>query len=517
MPRSIVISLAILALCALAPALPASAAPADITRIPDGELRFCPEGYACTARAVGDFNGDGMADMLFEYAPMDGSRRFDGFNAGVRSRRFELHLSPYRATGTAESGAAERVAEGRVSIALRSAQVIDPVTVSDIDDDGMDDLVFYRTPDTSIVVLRGKTRWPATVSLNNMVTSGDVRIDLASFAQTERGVTPSVMLAAHFADVNGDGRRDLVVGRESQDGSRFDGDAADTARLSDVGVMFGTGAWPAHVMFEPATRVVGLRGCAQGLAGVAEVTGDGVGDLVLRRCLVKGQPAQLRVLPGRAQWPATLSPENVPDIPPPEPEPPSPEPPVRGGYLPSTPPLAIKMPETVTLQDVNGDGVGDLGLEFASKIHLWYGGRDVVDRARMNRSGGVFLRTGFGALPLTRTWRPLDFNTDGRADLVLSRPIDAALLACPDGSCDAGGGASPATGQPVYVYAGGQTRRRVLDVGMDAPDALWNSPGAVIWGIGDFNGDRVPDLLLGSPPGAFDSIYTLVFGPLAAR
>jgi hypothetical protein len=41
---------------------------------------------------------------------------------------------------------------------------------------------------------------------------------------------------------------------------------------------------------------------------------------------------------------------------------------------------------------------------------------------------------------------------------------------------------------------------------LDAPNLLWQSLGNVAWGSGNFNGDGLDDLLLGSAPGAFDSI-----------
>jgi len=504
MRRNKLVAMMIAGLGAVVWAGAALAAPTDVTRAPDGELRFCREGYACTARAIGDFNGDGADDIVFELAARDEAESVMGsliFGVPVR-RTFELHLSPFRTVGPTGAGVvSERAATKRVMLIIDTAQAVDALAARDVDGDGIDDLVLARVPQPALIVLRGRSSWNASYALNRP-TAGDIRVDLAELDEVSGSQT--VMLSSEAADVNADGRVDLVIGRDA---------VAGGARQSEAYVLLGDGAWPARPPFEPATRVLGIGGCTQGLAGAADVTGDGVADVVLRRCVAKGQPTQLRVLPGRASWPSTLSAENVPDIvPPPEPEP-EPQLPPGGGYLPDVPQLPLAMPDQFVMQDVNGDGLNDLGIEFAGKTHLFYGGVDIVGRTQKNRTSGVFLRSGYSAMPLTHTWRMLDLNADGRRDLLLSQSIDASLLLCPAGGCDSI--ATPPAGQPVYVFTGTQMQRRVIDPRMDAPDVLWNSPGAVIWGTGDFGGDGRPDLLLGSPPGAFDSVYTLVFGPLA--
>jgi hypothetical protein len=483
---------------------PALAAPADVTRAPDGELRFCREGFSCTARAIGDFNGDGADDIVFEVTEHAGlDQLMFGLMANIPvARSFELHLSPFKAVGSSAAVPPERAASKRVLLRLHTSQVVDVVTTGDLDGDGIDDLVLARMPEAMLIALRGRSSWSASYDLDRE-TVGDLRLDLGDLGAMDGGQT--VLLTTGTADVNADGKTDLLIGRDFLFGEQ---------RQSEAYVMLGGGKWADFKEFNPATRIMGLGGCVQGLAGTGDVTGDKVDDIVLRRCVAKGQPTQLRVLPGRATWPATLSAENVPDIvPPPEPEPPAPAPPSRGGYLPDVPQTPLAMPDLTLIQDINGDGIGDLGLEFAGKTHLFYGGSEILTRTRTNRTSGVFLRSGFGAMPLTRTWRMLDLNADGRRDLLLSQPIAPALLVCPSSAC--GGLAVVPASQPVYGFTGAQTQRRVIDPRMDAPDVLWNSAGEVIWGTGDFSGDGKPDLLLGSPPGAFDSVYTLVFGPLS--
>ena len=522
MRRFAVIVSMLIALAWLIPHARVAAAPTDVTRSPDGELHFCLEGAKCVARAVADFNGDKKDDVLFEVSTMG----VPTANAATARRRFELHLAPWSAiAGSRNPG--DRQPAGRVVFVLDSAQAVDPVVAADVDGDGLADLVFaqavsdveFADPVGRLLVVRGRRSWASAYNLNDL-TKVDLRIQ-RSFPGTQIG-----LLSLAAADLNGDKQPDLAVGVDVQkvpdpDNSRSQG---TPVRVSSVGIYWGKGKWPALLDAPPDVAISGLGGCSQGLAGLGDVTGDGLADVVVRRCVAEVQPTQLRVLPGRSNWPRELTAENSPAIPRPMPTQgpgaePTAEPTIEaiggGGYLPSLPLLEVKLPEHVELLDVNGDGVADLGLEFAGKTHLFYGGPGLVERAAKNRSSAIILKGGYGALQLTHSWRRPDLTGDGKPDLVLSRPVDPAFLACPDGSCRRTPLQRPPTGKPIFVYSSGQGARRVLDMDLDAPDGLWSDPGDVIWGMGDFNGDGKADLLLGSSPGAFDSVYALVYGPLA--
>jgi len=487
----------------------AAAAPQDLTRAPDAELRFCREGYACTARALGDFNGDGRDDILFELAPratLVTQQERAQLAIPVR-RTFELQLAPFQALG-AGADPADRAAAGRVSLVLDSAQSIDAVSAADLNGDGIDDLLFARLPSPMLIVVQGRPDWGPRYTLGRIEPPGAGTIQLDLSALDRAGDQQTLRLTSAVADLNGDGRPDLLVGRD------FD---AGGTRQSEVLVMLGRGYWSTGAVMVN-TRIHGLGPCTQGLAGTGELTGDWMADIVLRRCVAPGQPTQVRLLPGRATWPATLSAEDEPDIlPPGEPAPPPPpatELPPGGGYLPAAPSrsLSAQMPDEVLIADLNGDGLDDVGLAFAGKTHLFHGGPGIQARALANRSSGLFQRVGFGAAPLTRSWGMLDADGDGRRDLILSHAIAPTLLACPSGGCERTA-AAPAD-LPLYVYTGARAGRRVLDPRLDAPDLRMQSPGNVLWGMGDFDGDGQADLLLGSAPGAFDSVYALVFGPL---
>jgi hypothetical protein len=516
MQRSLLL-LSVFVVFLIVQATAAVAAPADLTRPVDAELRFCPEGEKCIARAVGDFNGDGIDDLVFERGSI--------FSRSSGQRQFELHLSPYvpdHAYG--RDPARDRSATTRVTFRVAGAQSVEPVSVTDLDQDGLDDLVFYGglesgaaisgAPPFNAFLFRGRTTWARSYRVDAPGTA-DLRIGPRPIDGLSGFVT-STQVSLASADVNADGQNDLLLAVD-QALLPMDGPeplAPANAIGSMIDIYFGAGPWPSRVDRAPDVQVSRIGSCVLSLAGTGDVTGDGLVDLVVRRCTSPQAPPQLRVVPGRHEWPATLAVEQGVNIPTAAPGiVPTVEPPVGGGYLPSTP-LAGGLPPLVFLQDVSGDGILDIGLEFAGKTHLWHGSSTIADRVARNRASGIILKAGFGAAPLTRSWRMLDLDGDGRDDLALSRPMDPVNLACMASDCRSKGHTLGADGGDVLMYSGALSTRRVLDAALDSPDAVWSDPSSVLWGLGDFNGDGHDDLLLGSTPSAFDSIYSLVFGPL---
>jgi hypothetical protein len=511
---------------ALAPAASA-AGPADVTRPADGTLRFCTTGYKCTARAVADFNGDKLDDLVFERA-----RLTLGNASPPTTRQFDLHLSPFVAdNGPGRDAARDRRATAVVSFFVENGGGADDLSAALIDGDGLADLVFTRAGRDEMtgavqaqatVVLGRRSGWPQRVKVGGSNQVG-ASIVVERQAQPDDPVHEAAIngVALTAADLNQDGARDLVM---TVDAQAFVGNVRRGAALqtrSDVYVQFARGRWPNTLAMKPDVSIVGLGACDAGLAGIGDVTGDGLPDLVVRRCQSVGAPPQLRVVAGRSDWPRQVAadgalPGIVPTpLPGPTAVPTAEPPPIGGGYLPAPSAAVRRLAPLAFVQDLNGDGVADIGLEFAGKTHLWHGGALIEERVAAGRTSGVYVKAGYGALPLTRTWRPLDLDADSRRDLLLSRPLDPALLACPLGVC---GPASQreATGRSVLMYTGERATRRVVDAELDVPDAVWNDPANVVWALGEFNGDGREDLLLGSSPAALDSVYSLVYGPLAA-
>ncbi len=519
-PRAIF--LALLCFLAAGAATPAAAAPQDVTRTVDGEMRFCMEGYVCVARAIGDVNGDDIDDIVFEVATREQMREQQqaALFGAPTMRNLELHLGPFGEVGAAGQGLpAERQASKVVYLSLITSQVVDVLRVHDLDADGMDDMVFASVPDAALLVLPGQVGFEHRKSY--MLVPGAPGIHTIHGPASAID-SPALIadLSTAAADVDGDGSVDLLLGVDRSSAANARG-LVDGSQLrqSEVFVMRGSGSIDGFVDGSWSTRIHGLGGCVHGLAGAGDVTGDGVADILLRRCKDAGQPTELRVLPGRADWPDLLTAEDQPNIvPPPEPTPP----PGGGGgggggYLPGPEGgrALVPMPAQVVIEDIDGDGVKDAGIEFAGKTHLFHGGADIASRARINHTSGALQMLGFGAMPLTHSWRQMDLDGDRVQDLLLSQPISSAQLSCP-GGCEESG-LSAIGGQPIYGYTGSQRRADVIDARLDEPDLLWHSTGNVAWGGGDFNGDGMDDLLLGSAPGAHDFIYSLVFGPVLER
>jgi hypothetical protein len=485
---------------------------------------------------VGDVNGDRIDDLVFEVV-----RHEAGASFLTPTRRFDLHLSPFVADrGPGSDPKQDLKATTVVQLLLDGGQSVDPVTVTDLNGDGRADLVFPRAGNNEFlavaaratVVLGRSGSWPKAYRLDG-IASGPSIVHVHNDAVfSEQGPSAFTALlnadsvSLSTADLNHDGRQDLLM---AVDGQFLIRNAIGSAvrRQSLVQVDWGTGELEVPLDFRPDLTITGLGACTLGLVGVGDVTGDGRRDLVVRRCPTALSPPQLRVIAGRESWPAELSADgdaapSAPGILPtptaPAPLPTEPPPP-SGGYLPA-PRFGgsggdVSMPPEARLADVNGDAVLDITLEFAGKSHVWYGGPQVVARVATNRTQGVFVKAGYGALPLTRSWRAVDLDADGKSDLLLSKPIDPSLLNCQAGPC-LNFVTQDASGRPVFLFAGSKPSRRVVDVDLDAADAVWDDPAAVLWGLGDFNGDGRDDLLMGSSPGAFDSVYGLVFGPLSA-
>ena len=528
----------------------AFAAPKDFSDAPSARMRWCEaEHQSCTVSAVADLNGDGIQDMVLERAA-EGSRS-DGIAAA-----FEVDLSPYGANPDAQAAKSVPILPAqRTLISMKARQNSTPPTAVDANGDGVADLVFFggvtvasRREHQQVLVLFGRTTWAKSYNLDS---SDHVDLTIDRFRQVAANEAFASSLSAAFADVNADGKPDLVLGVASTPGNGAvgspmgpgspsrGGDARGTARPpAEVGVMFGTGKWPAKLDWKPQLTVTGMGPCADALAGAHDVTGDGVADLVVRKCAT-GMPTQLRVVPGRGTWPATIQLAGSTDtkaspsvLPTEEPQPP--QPPPGGGYGKggngSNAATCTDRGEPVIFGDLNGDGVLDVGMVVGEKSHLWYGGRDLAERMEANRTSGIILGGGVGGLAVTNGWRVADMNNDGTDDLVMTKDEPSfvqAMRAVPrgaggsdeHGAPKSGIGCGMKLGRSAAVYTQGQIRRRVLDTVMDAPDLVWPSFGSTLWGIGDFNGDGVDDLLLGPMPGSHNSQPDLqvVYGPLGGK
>lgn len=541
------IVLALSAAGLIASAAPVHARALRVSRQPDVTLDLCAAGAKCAPVAVGDFDGDGTDDAAFQQ------------NTGTQ-RQLHVVFGPF--------GASPQPTVHLTFAPLEPGENgLLATDVADMDGDGQDELL---VGDVTIPASGAVERQSIFVINFDVLAAISKRRPLLDDDYFFGRVKPTFLwrrdvplkeaggprgiprLEVRGADVNGDGVRDLVLGIDrtanvalnaraggaigrvaggkSEVVVQFlkDGDLRPTpAELADTA---GYLHWPLRPIESPAgaasVRITGLGTCERGgLAGVADVTGDRMADIVVRRCEGGGLPDQLGLVEGRPAWPATvkvagaIEPATPPDLPPAPGRPGTPpEPPGGGGYIqidPRGPAMNIfdALPTFFT-EDLNGDGVLDIGFGLADKTHVWLGGRDLGMRLVEDRSDRIFLGAGLGGSMANRTWRPTDLNGDGRRDLALTQ-----LRTLATAKVDAAGNATfeSSASEPIHVFARDRAADDVIDVSSDPADDIWSDARYTLWAFGDFNGDHVDDVMLGSPAASIDSEYPVIYGPFIRR
>ncbi len=557
----------------------AHAAPADISGARQVVFDAChgkaapvDSAIKCVVRASGDFNGDGFDDLIVER--MDISEFLMGRALPIAMRQIDVLFGPFAQTAIDQPAAAAASA-----LRLNLEQPFVPMTVVDLNQDGLDDLVLaadYQTtrqggapvpPDdrTRVSVVLGQDKWPLERDLLDGRAADIVIERLPRAAGSDPNTKlPRAAVTTAFADVNGDGRLDLLVatdfgslfanasvGRQVGTPPRNPASAIPSTLQSTVAVMFGKSeGWPARAEFHADATFAELGLCVKSLAGAGDVTGDGIADIVLRQCGGGGLPDALRVVPGvgpdigcpglagvvrldEPAWPdwkpvgpaLPVDPARIVsamhasvggtggsyaavagaadadgDVPPPDPG---------RGYLQagapgSSPPFF--------LDDVDGDGVLDIALGFGQNTHIWLGGPDVVDKVARQHTDRVFVGVGFGDLDRTSGWRSTDLDGDGRRDWLLTDFV-------PNATTVSNNQVTFRTFAPptLHLYRGGRPALDVVDLLFDEPEARWEKPSMPVWAMGDFDNDGHTDLLLGDTVNLARSMFAVAYGPLAGQ
>lgn len=527
--------IALVAAGAIASAAPVSARALRTNRTLDARIEVC--GAKCAPVAIGDFNGDGVDDAVFQ------ENRGD-------ERHLNVVLGPFG--GAAEVATDIQVTGGRTLVAA---------DVADMNGDGQAELIVAGVSSHMRALAVSVIDFDLLVDGNGALPRNFfVGLDRAPYVWTHTldrpnaGIDPP-RLAVRAADMDGDGGLDLVLGIDppaaaatnsrTRNAAAPDGTAAEASQVvvqrvprdffslkPPGGEGVSTISWPLKRLAPAAgstVAITGLGACAggSGLAGVADVTGDGANDIVVRRCEGGALPDQLGLVAGRAAWPASLEIDGAirPMTPPVPPGPgrPStpPEPPGGGGYIQSDPRgpgrnLFDGLPLFV-IADLNADGVRDVGFGMADKTHIWLGGPDIGSRLIEGRSDRIMLGAGVGGAMTNRSWRPSDLDGDGDGDLALTR-LNASAGRNVEAR-DASGALlfDPAPFEPIHIFARDRSADDVIDVTSDVPDELMNDPRYTLWAFGDFNGDGHDDVMLGSPAASADSVYPVVYGPFVRR
>ncbi len=548
-----------------------------IDRAPDASMFFDGEVGHYAPRAIGDMTGDGVPDLLIQAV----QRPF----GPMAKRWLELHASPTR-----------RAISGTISYPMTTFNVSRgsesmPLVLGDANGDGIQDIVFGEASRRGIdnfehrriAFLLGKTSWGPYYYVGE-ATRGDRkfewRVPIPAAAPRR---FPSRM-TIRMADLNGDGFEDLIVAADPPqplNGGPLDAPLPEDGE-SEIAVMFGNGEWLTWEESDPDlgreggwvdrgplrvdVLITGLGHCASSLGDIADVTGDGLPEILIRRCPGGGLLDLPGIVQGRTEWPDQVRVEGAVDevgvfpapsretnLPPRGPAAPAQREAVsprsaglpgsqstRRPQLPAFPGLFdlgsrvsvpalfpssagldyLKVPHVgdpdaalmvsappLLARDIDGDGIRDVILGTGTDLHVWLGGSSLPLRLVSGRSDRVFLDASLAGAELTRAWAPADLDGTGDAELLLAkrRPDPASPLPVDS---------PPPPAEALHVFGEGWRSRTVINMANDEPDAIWQDDDLQLWGMDDLDGDGFVDLLVGTAALADTAHLGILRGPL---
>jgi hypothetical protein len=403
--------------------------------------------------SAGDVNGDGYPDVIV------GAPSYDA-GAFAEGAAFVFHGGPAGVSAASTADAATMIHSGQESANLGQGVA----SAGDVDGDGYSDVIvgaaLYSAPENqegAAFVFRGGP---------SGVTSATPATAYATFQSNQ--VNSRFGYSVASADVNGDGRSDVIIGAPFYNTSfNFEG-AVFVYLAGPTGLASGT----------PATASATIRanqaGAALGnsVASAGDVNGDGFEDIVVGAPLFDSNLGAVGIFRGSATG-------------------------ITGGTLSTASTLIEGIgPDglgwsVAGARDVNGDGFDDV-----------IAGSPLVG----SQTGGAFVFAGGAAMPATESTGASLIkitNADG-LDTRLGTNVAGVGDVNADGFADVAVSAVPPDAS-VWIFYGGSppSSNRVAsaaDRRIDSDVTSGNANLAVIAaGIGDVNGDGVADLVVGSP------------------
>jgi hypothetical protein len=418
------------------------------------------EGYALMGNGDGSFQGAPYEPFAYagtNVAALTSSKALDvvGLNADYS---FTSYLND--GTGHFSAGAALSTSPVMISGTSYTLNGINSYALGDVDGDGIADLVyipssFYgpnNVPGVFVALGRGDGSFgaPAFIAVAQLSPAAN---NTSDYSPTLSNI--------QLADVNGDGRADLIYNYYTQ-GSSLNYYEGTAVQLSNSG---GTFQAPQTLLYYSGSNPTNLTST---VAALADLNHDNKPDLVLvtegssMNATIQTYPYTVQVALGNGDG-SFGAPANV----------------TTADYLAGE---AAAIPAAVAVADMNGDGVPDivaLGADANGSMQL---------AVALGNGDGTFkapAKTQYAAEYQRQSLAIADFNGDGKLDVATFGIQDAA-----DSGISFGNGDGSV--QTVSTSYGVQPAQSFF---LAQTGSFQSASGAL---AADFNGDGKPDVLDGS-------------------